>query len=444
MLYPSRKISNAKPRDHLPDRFRTELIEFAELNTIALEMPRWTQSGIILKLFALFLLVFVLPLFVPWRVTMAVPLTIVGGEPPRSVRVTADGPLTSVLVAGGDNVSSGDVIGRMGRASDHEDVDKISKELNSFINLTEITPNSINLSSISVGGQVQEAHESLTAAIDDLANHIKHGNSKVRLAGLYSQLNSLQRELVIQKDQLALVAQTVALAEEKLERHEEGAKRGWVSKNLLGAVRIELIERKLALEQVRNSVAESTSKIEQARTEIVSLQKGEAGNSELLRSRVHQRAVRLSGAISSWRSAHELTAPIDGVVKFPEGMRIGQHLKVDDEFAVVAPVAKSIIGVGLASDQAKGVIAQGASVIISVPGFPTSSYGHLEGTVTHTSDVSVDGNYEIVVHLKSGIRSTMGFKMPIRNRSKVQALVVTRETTLGQAIVENFFGRLNF
>jgi hypothetical protein len=420
------------------------LTHFEALDAVTLEMPRWVRKGLVLRLIALIAVIFIIPLFIPWRATLELPLTILTSEPPRSVRVESDGPLTNLLVKPGDRVSYGDILGRTGSLSDHRDIDRLSRELQALINSATTVPTGTKLPPVSVGGEVQDAHSVLAAAIDKMLNFQTFGSAQSELVALSSELAVSRRELPLELEQHALIVQAVELADEKLKRHENGAKQGWVSKNALGLVRSELVDRKLAAQQSRQRLTQRTARFEQLSARIEEQRLLETGSSDQMRNNVRQAAIRLSGAISAWRRAHEFVAPIDGLVKFPEQVRVAQYFNAGNEIAVVVPETNGVIAVGLASDQGNGEITSGAQVIISVPGFPTSSYGHLEGLVTHTSDVSVDGGYELVVSLQNGLRTSSGVKLPVRNRSRVNASVVVRRTTLGNAIVSDFFERWNF
>ncbi|QNE07160.1 HlyD family efflux transporter periplasmic adaptor subunit [Croceicoccus marinus] len=417
------------------------------LDVVALDMPEWVRKGLALRVIAVLAIVFVVPLFIPWRATVELPLSIVTSEPPRSVRIEGSGPIGSVTASAGQTVARGEILGRIGPLSDHRDVDRFDRAVQAIAGaqasaLPKLATSGGALPPLSVGGEVQDAHAALAQAIDQLANYKAYDDAQSDLRSLTSELAEGERQLTLEREELVLLQQSVALASEKLERRETGAERGWVSKDSLGTARAELVDRELAVQRARQGLIERAARIEQLRLRIEGQRLAQQGSSGQLEDSVRQAANRAAGAIGAWRRAHELAAPVRGEVKFPQQMRVGQYLDAGSEFAVIVPRAKGVMAVGSAPDGTGGEIMKAAPVRIFVPGFPVSSFGYLEGRVLRTSDVSANGQYQLVVALDDGFRTNAGIELPIRNRALVNASVVVRETTLGEAIVSDIGDRI--
>lgn len=398
-------------------------------------VPRWMDRSIVLGIAGAAALGLAAASLLPWNETITASLYVTQSSPPRSVRVEEGGPLSQIKVREGSAVAAGGVLGVIGRdayVAELERVQDYARRAGEALREGNIPPPPI---SAAVGGEVQGAHEALSAAVTALREEREHDVDAIRIGDLKRSIADLEIRYGTAGEGLALRRSMTQMAAERLRIHDELARRGLVSKDTLFARRQELMAQQVSASDAVRSRQELQQEIGTARADLAAALQQRAMRRSAAIAAASRALERVAGALEQRHRQSTLVAPVAGAVHFPKPREVGEALRPGDEFAIIVPTGKSLRASGDVPPSAKREVVPGSAVRVEARAYPASLYGYLQGRVERVSSVAVDGAYNVVVRLPSDAMTTRGITISLRERSMVTAVITTRKVRVYEILL---------
>jgi hypothetical protein len=409
-----------------------------------LDLPAWIQSGLVFRLVAILLVLFALPLALPWRETLSMPVSVVSDSPPRSAIAPVDGVLATILVRDGAPVAPGARLAQLGDLRTIALVD----QLELYATQTEAASAQGGLPplppSIVVGSDLQVAFDQLASTAMEFRAQTQFGGDNERIEQLQTLLASLgrqEREAIRRRE---LTGPLIEVSAQRLSMRSRLAANGWGSGDSVAASKQALIENQIAAVRVREEIEQLRAQAGQAQSNLAQARLSQQLKSSQLTARTHQAAIHLLGVIKAWRERNTIIAPVGGYVKFPATQNVGQTLPAGAEFAVIVPADAAFVAIGTVAPNSRADVLVGDEVRLAMPNYPPARYGYVRGKVINVSGVASGGNYAVRIGLPDGIKTSNGFVLPVRQRASATGLVSVRQGSIGQVILGGLGSRLGF
>jgi membrane fusion protein len=195
-------------------------------------------------------------------------------------------------------------------------------------------------------------------------------------------LISLQRERVEVRDQIALQAEQVALAQDQIVRAEQLSERGYLSGRELDDRRQRALAARQALAGLERTLAglgrqisDAEAGISAAPLDIAAARARAASAEAALQERLSGQEARTSALVSAPGPARVAALPV----------RPGQSLAPGETVAVLVPEGGTLIAELYLPTRAAGFIKAGQEVRLRVDAFPHQRFGTARATVTSVS-----------------------------------------------------------
>lgn len=175
-----------------------------------------------------------------------------------------------------------------------------------------------------------------------------------------------QRKRALDED-LTVLNQSLDMAEKELAMNANLLKTGDASE-------IDVLRARRQVADIQGRIVASRNKyLQEARTEALRLE-------EELASQSHKLSERQSVLAHT-----DITAPMDGIVKFLRITTIGGVLRAGEELMQIAPAGDDLIIEGKVTPADIGQLKQGQAASVKIDAFDYSVYGTLEGQLIHIS-----------------------------------------------------------
>ena len=175
-----------------------------------------------------------------------------------------------------------------------------------------------------------------------------------------------QRKRALDED-LTVLNQSLDMAEKELAMNANLLKTGDASE-------IDVLRARRQVADIQGRIVASRNKyLQEARTEALRLE-------EDLASQAHKLSERQSVLAHT-----DITAPMDGIVKFLRITTIGGVLRAGEELMQIAPAGDDLIIEGKVTPADIGQLKQGQAASVKIDAFDYSVYGTLEGQLIHIS-----------------------------------------------------------
>jgi multidrug efflux pump subunit AcrA (membrane-fusion protein) len=398
-------------------------------------VPRWMDRSIFLGIAVAAALGLAAASLLPWNETVTASLYVTRSSPPRSVRVEEGGPLTQIRVREGSAVAAGEVLAVTGRdayVAELERVRDYARRAEAALRDGGLPPSPIRAA---VGGEVQGAHEALSAAVTALREEREHDVDAIRIRDLERSIEDMEVRYGIAGEGIKLRRSMSETAAARLRIHEDLARKGLVSKDTLFARRQELIAQQVAASEAVGTREELLRQIRAARADLAAALQQRALRRSTALAAASRALERVAGALENRQRQSTLVAPVGGIVHFASPREVGEALASGDEFAVVVPPGDGLRASGDVPASARREVVPGSIVRVEAHAYPATLYGYLEGRVERVSAVAVDGAYNIVVRLPSDAITSRGMAISLRDRSMVTAVITTRKVRIYEILL---------
>lgn len=369
--------------------------------------------------------------FVKYADVINAPLTVMARDAPRAVIAKTDTRLVRLFIHEKAQVAKGSILGFMESTAIHEEVLKLSKELDTVLQLSSggnwQALQSFRFSAYGHLGELQAPYQVFMQSLTQLQPYLQNGLYIRRREMILHDMrnnealkNRLQSELAVQEQDLQIAKQDFSVREQLykekilalLEYKQEQSK--FLNKQL------PLENTKTALINNEISTSAKQQELVQLEQQIIDRQKDFI---QALNAFINE--------VKKWEAQYLLIAPVSGVVTFSALLNENQDVKAGQELCFISPANNLYYGEMLLGQENVGKIKTSQLVFIKLDGYPYQEYGRLTGHITFISRVpDKDKKYRATVSLDNGLQTDYGRKLEFRNALTAGAEVVTNKTRL--------------
>lgn len=390
-------------------------------------LTRW-GTGL---LFALIAIIVGVCFLVQYRDVVNAPLTIMARNAPKAVIAKTDGKLVRLFVQEKAPVAQGDILAFMESTALHEEVLKVSKDLDHALQMVNQgkweTLENLKSFKYSHLGELQTAYQVFMQSFILLQPYLGKGLYIYRREMIRQDLQHnealkkrLQMQAAVHEKDLQLANQDFSVKErlykEKvvalLEYRQEESK---------------LLNKQLPLENTKTALINNEISISAKEQELILLQQQIIDH----KNGFIQALNVFMNEVKKWKAQYLLIAPVNGIVTFLSMLHENQDVKTGQELCYISPDNNSYYGEMSLAQEKFGKIKTGQLVLIKLAGYPYQEYGRLAGHITFISDIpDKDRKYAATVQLDNGLQTDYGRKLEFRNALTADAEVVTNKTRL--------------
>jgi multidrug efflux pump subunit AcrA (membrane-fusion protein) len=381
--------------------------------------------------------------FIHYPDLVEVPVLFVSATPPVQLAARSNGRLQRLYVHDGDTIANGQVVAILENAAITDDVfhlARIAQALDTTLNLDR-TLASLTLPTAVQAGDLQADYANLYQSVNAY---------KFFLANRYhlEQLTSLRTQITYyQRLNAELTTKSHSLSEQlALERQKDSLNRVLVSQNVIAKLDFNnnhkiLLGQQLSSSDNNTSIIQNQLQQSEYQKTVASLENDHKSQQQELLSKIRAAAKVLVGRIATWNQQYVLRTPIAGKITFFKIWTSNQYIKSDDPIFVVSPPLNSQYARATMPAYKAGKVKVRQPVLIKLDEYPFEEFGFLRGRVEKVSEVSLDKNYLVTIRL-AGLRTTTGFRVPLRTELSGTAQIVTNERNIIQRIFNQIYGRL--
>ncbi len=370
-------------------------------------------------------------------------VTIVSVNPPIPVVAKANGKLERLLVADGEQVKKGQVIGIIENPADYESIKELRLLLDSVGFIFEgpemvtgfVFPDKYRL------GQNQSHYSAFVGQWSEYGNFIQFDYLGQQMGSLSKQVSDYGKYLTQLKEQTKVLEKDLALTAKQLRRDSVLYGKGVMSEMQYEKSQATFLKQQYSYKNSVSDLSNTRIRINQLKQQILEIgtQKEERGKSLL--TALKERYDNLMAQLAGWEHSFVLKAPIDGKVTFTDLWSENQQVRIGGTVFTVVPNAKQeIIGKLAMPVAGSGKVGKGQEVNIKLDNFPYMEYGLLESTITNISMVPVlsaeGGYYTAELELGDGLVTNYNKELPFIQEMQGTAEIITKDRRLIERFVQ--------
>lgn len=421
------------------DSKRIELLEVnhaEEMNEIIGKPPsritRWGITSVAVFVAILLLVSYVMQ----YSEIVTAELKINSRVSPKPVVTRTDGKIIKLFVKEDELVENNSIMGYIESLADHEEVLKLSEELNNILKLVkqdnwnkllEYDPANYNRL-----GELQAPYQTFISQSVKLRSFLSNGLFVKQMQLMEDDINSLKalqknflnQQLIYEKDYL--------LAQQEFSTQEQLYKEKVLAKMEYNHNESKLINKQLPVESIKSSIISNKMSIAQKEQEILRLKQEFIDE----RSNFMQALNTLISNIDNWKRLYLIIAPIEGKVIFSKLLQENEQVAIGEELFYISPASNGYFGEMYVSQENFGKVEVGQPVLLSVASYPAQEYGKLRGNISFISSVpNKDLKYLIMVSLDKELISDNAVRLNFRNDLVAHAEIITRKKRLIRKLV---------
>lgn len=405
-----------------------------EVQDILGYIPGWIiRSGIsLIALIVLAFLAFAWIFRYPDLITA--PIIVSNENPPVPVMARADGRIQKLYVSDGKRIEAGAALGVLENPADPEQSLDLEMRLSQLpadwstrpeaVERTEL-PRQLNL------GVVQASYEECRQVIEEYQHFRKLSHIRNSIDSLQQQKQTYEELIANLTIQQNNQQQELELSQNSVLRYEDLFKSGHISAQERDGTKALLLQKKNALEGGRVALVDAHLRVEQVESQITELSFQEKEQNQQFLTKI-QRALRnLISQLAQWDQTYILRSPVAGIVSFTKFWSKNQQVRTGDLVLTVAPLDKGgLLGKAMLPQDGAGKVKAGQRVNLRFADFPYIEFGTVPGIVKGKSLASVEGYYSVDIDLPRGLRTNIGYEIPLSLQLQGLAEICTDDIRL--------------
>ena len=370
-------------------------------------------------------------------------VTIVSESPPIPVVARSSGKLEKLLVADGQTVGQGEVIGIIENPADFENIRTLKLLLDSFgiffdkpVKFTDL-----KLSDEFVLGQNQSLYSAFVGQLTEYQNLIRFDYLGQQVGSLSKQVVDYEKYLAQLKEQSSVLENDLTLSEKQLNRDSVLYAKGVMSEMQYEQSQGAFFKQEYNFKNSVSNLSNTQIRINQLGQQILEIKTQRNEQEKRLLSVLKERYDNLIAQLAIWEQSFVLKAPINGDVTFTDLWSENQYVQSGNTvFTVVPGTQQKIIGKLVMPVAGSGKVEVGQEVNVKLDNFPYMEYGLLESTITSISMVPVltpEGGYytaelELKDRLVTNYKKELGFIQEMQGTAEI----ITKDRRLIERLVE--------
>jgi multidrug efflux pump subunit AcrA (membrane-fusion protein) len=419
----------------------TEFIELRseEVQELLTRMPAWTLRWGILVVFMAVGLVFWGAWLVHYPDLISASFKLTSINAPKVLLARTDGRLMRLFAQEGETVAAGKVLAYLESTSKHEEVLRLSVELEKAWLLASKDKlealDRLNLADYHQLGEMQNAFQTFRQAHIQLRAYLAKGFYAQKEALLWQEIADLKFLAENLRAQRQIQEQDMKLAQEEYDVQRQLAEQKVIASMELKREESKYIARKLAFQQTASSLISNLAAQRATQKEILELEKQVTEQ----RDNFLQALNTLQSAVEAWKTKYVVMAPVSGRTYFATTLQENQHLTLNQELLYIAPPASNYFGELRVPQQNAGKVQVGQDVLVKFAGYPYQEFGAVRGRIASIAEISMrDSVFMAKVILPTGLTTAYGKKLAYKTGMSASAEIITADSRL----VEKLFYQL--
>ena len=401
--------------------------------------PSWMMRYGITAIAIVFMAALALSWFVkyPDMVRTEVKLTTV--NPPIRVLAQSGGRVEALLVRERDEVPQGALLAVLENSADWNDVLYLDSIVTIVTPCTDDLPESLKL------GELQTLYSTLYQHWREHKYHLNSENVPKRVELLQIQITQLMAINENFNKQKNTVANELNLATKDFQRQERLYKDGVISEQEFEKSESNWLQKKRQLETMETNILQNYMQIRQIESQIANLRINNLEANYERELLLTEDIKRMQSALTEWKQAYLVTAPISGAVSLSSIWSEKQNFNPGDEILGIVPKDSNkgndnntIIGKANLEGVDMGKIQPGNKALIELAAFPAQQFGMIEGKVEHISSLpNADNQYQLRISLSNNLVSSNGTPLPFQQEMTGHLRIISEERRL----IERLFNK---
>jgi len=348
----------------------------------------------------------------------------------KPVISNTSGKLIKLMIHESETVNKNQVLGFIESTANPEEVLNLSANIDTIqtllnTNHSEFIAVYFNRSNSQLG-ELQSPYQTFTQAFLTFKNYLKDGfylHKKKMLETDLFNLKRLHDNLLKQKQ---LMNRDLSLSQQSFKANQTLWDKGVISKSDYQIEKSKLINKKLSLPQIVNSIINNEETQNQEKETIAELE-----NTIKKQKTIFQQALNTFGSqIYAWEKRYFLIAPIAGKVSFVTSIQENQQLKANQTICFINPSNSEYYAQITIPQSNLGKVHTGQKVLLKFPSYPSEEYGVVNGRIAFISNIATDNGYYAKVSLINGLNTNYHYRVQYRDGLKAQADIITRNMRL--------------
>ncbi|MDK9716593.1 MAG: HlyD family type I secretion periplasmic adaptor subunit [Trichlorobacter sp.] len=299
------------------------------------------------------------------------------------------GTINRILVKEGDTVKAGQLLVDFSST----DFDKLDSQTKAKVAANEIDRERMMaiLESRSPNFSKYTKNYPLLVEQAKVSYRAQIASREAALAAKRSEVGQQGSQLAGSERERKIVGRELREARERLNRLEEGARRGVVTKLALSDARQQLISLEERLDELKTRSESTTSTLSGADAEVrrlrAELNQQLSGELSKLTEQYHELLAE-QNAVSSRLDRSDIRSPIDGIVMDLPQTAQGAVIPAGGTVAVVVPAGQELIMDVMVTPRDIGFVKTGQRASIKIDSFDSARFGSIEGKVRNVAPTS--------------------------------------------------------
>ncbi|WP_029276674.1 HlyD family efflux transporter periplasmic adaptor subunit [Pedobacter borealis] len=410
---------------------------------IVTRKPDFTERWAILVFLFLILLIFSLTWYIKYPITVQAAAVLSSTNSPKEILTNVDGKIKKLIHTTGDFVVEGDPIAWIKTTSDHEQVLKLDRLLDSGILFLERKKelDFVKLFRFRFKelGDLQEKYEQFLLALNLYRESTSSGFFPAKRNLLMKDLDNLKRIGVKIDQQLQIAKDDEQIALTSFIRMQGLFDKKVVSKLDLENEKISYFKKQAVIPQLQQS------KYQNSNTQSDKLQEINQMNFDITAriNNISEIVYNLRSEIMAWKEKYIISSSISGHVEFIVPVQQNQNFDTHSLLGYVYPSKSKIVFNTYLPQSQFGKIKEGQEVQLRLDAYPFEENGIIKGHIERISKIATDKGFLAIISLQNGLKTSSNFVIPYRTGLTAQALIITKDMRLLERLYYNFLKKNN-
>jgi multidrug resistance efflux pump len=363
---------------------------------------------------------------------------------PKPLFAKVNGKLEKLLTSEASSVKIGTILAFLESTASHEQVLRLERQLlvlqTSFTNRSTSELAAFQKHQFNNLGELQPHYQTFRNTYQQYLAFLVQGFYPRKLTLLENELTDQAQVYDNVEKQKTLYVHDLNLAQEDFAVQQKLAAQKTIAPLELKREESKLIAKKMALQQIDNTLLATAAAQNAKQKEIMELEKSVQDQHEAFAQAMNT----LLSSLQQWKSNYLITSPMDGYVHFSSFLQPNQTVKVGQELFFITPAQgqnpSSLFGEIYISQHNFGKIMHGQRVLVKFNGYPYREFGQVEGKLAFISQVPVgDSVFLGKVTLPKGLITNYQKRLVYKEGMTARAEIITRPRSLFEAFVVGKF-----
>jgi len=352
------------------------------------------------------------------------PIELTTAIPPAEVVATVNATIEKIFVSENQSVGQDENLAILSSTANYVDVGLFEAKIRELQDATETEIMAFSLDAYQIG-ELQPAYSQLREYLETLSRDKNTAFDRQSINKLYASKSSIRDAIGFEKEALSLHYIELGNVRADQERVKDLYVKKIKAHRDLELANATVSGVRAKIKRTQSQIASKQKELNQIDQEIFLLRENRQVTTSFNYVKVKEEINRVLSAIESWKEKYILTAPIDGVIAFPDNHNENQHVRQNEKILNVIPDkgGKWILQ-GLLPTRGAGKVERGQRAIVKFDNYPFQDYGIIEGVVDEISLMPRGNEYNITIQLKNGLvtshRDTLLYNQGMKGIAEIE------------------------